>query len=114
LVFLEQQKGPVPQIVVTEMEIAWSGWTCVGYSPNATECTFDAARRKLAEIGYGDSLLKLISNTTSYDKWNLGTGLEADLSGVRFFKSLLSHKAVGMGKLTSRRQPFQFPITVEP
>jgi hypothetical protein len=113
-VFLEQQKRPVPQIAVTEMEIAWSGWAYVGYCPNATECGFYAARRKLTEIGYGDSLLKLISNTTSYDKWNLETGLEADLSGRAIFQVTLIHKAVGMGKRKSRRQPFQFPITVEP
>lgn len=85
----EQPPRPDTQVIVTEMEIAWSGWNYMGYQPNPNDCAFDTATRKLREIGYGNSLLKLVSNTTTYDQWNLETGLQSDLTGRAIFQVTL-------------------------
>ncbi|KAL3903841.1 MAG: hypothetical protein SGARI_005198 [Bacillariaceae sp.] len=50
------------------MEVDWSGAENheLGHYPEPYECAMSAAKTRLARMGYGDSLLTLISNKTTH------------------------------------------------
>jgi tetratricopeptide (TPR) repeat protein len=52
-------------MIVTEMEVTWSGLQDPkrGCISDANKCAVYEAEKRLREIGFGDSLLKLLSNT---------------------------------------------------
>jgi hypothetical protein len=77
-------------VTTTEMEVTWSGRvdSMIDYFPYANKWAVDEAERRLREIGYGDSLLKMICNNTITNKktWDTETGWVTYLEGKALFQ----------------------------
>jgi hypothetical protein len=87
----EKQSPHSISMFVTDMEVTWSGVEdpIIGYIPDPDECAVGAAEKRLRDIGYGNSMLKMISNIVTNETCDAETGWVTYLQGKALFRVTL-------------------------